>query len=240
MSGRADVDQAALAEVEAAAVERADLREDRLHVLEPLDAADQVGALDEVGRVLRVEHQVAAHARGGVHDHVDVGSADPLHGLAVELHLADPLPVSGSRTWTCTIGRAGTRRSDARTRRSARGDRHVLAAADGVAGPVRAQVIMTLRFIVCFTGAASCSVVLGSCESETPTNGSRRGRPRQAEIAEVAVLPVRESVVVGPRRRLHDDHVEVAVDVGELAAAAVGGRPPPGVSSGHQCQPKPA
>ena len=61
--GRADVDQAALAEVEAAAVERADVGEQLLDVREPVDAADQVGALEERRRVVRVEHQVAAHAR---------------------------------------------------------------------------------------------------------------------------------------------------------------------------------
>ena len=44
---RADVDQAALAEVEAAAVERADVGQQLLDVREPLDAVDQVGALDE-------------------------------------------------------------------------------------------------------------------------------------------------------------------------------------------------
>ena len=45
--GRADVDQAALAEVEAAAVEGADVRQQLLDVLEPLDPVDEVGALDE-------------------------------------------------------------------------------------------------------------------------------------------------------------------------------------------------
>src|SRR3954447_14528179 len=72
--------------------------------------------------------------------------------------------------------------------------------------PVRAQVIMTLRFIVCFTGGASCSVVLGPWGPGhlQPARGlCDRG---QSEIAEVAVLPILEDVVVGPLRRLHDDH----------------------------------
>ena len=125
--GRADVDQAALAEVEAAAVERADVGEQLLHVREPLDAADQVGALDERRRVLRVEHQVAAHARGGVDDDVDVGGADPLHCLAVERHLAGALARLGIAHVDVHDGRARTRRRDAGLGDLLRGDRHVLA-----------------------------------------------------------------------------------------------------------------
>ena len=112
--GGADVDQAALAEVEAAAVERADVGQQLLDVLEPLDAADQVGALDEGRRVLRVEHQVAAHAGGGVDDDVDVAGADPLHRLAVERDLARAL--AGLRVAHVDVHDRGARprRGDAR------------------------------------------------------------------------------------------------------------------------------
>src|SRR6188508_3081443 len=55
MSGVLNVDEAALAEVQAAAVQRADLREQLFDVREPLDAADQVGAVGEARRVVRVE-----------------------------------------------------------------------------------------------------------------------------------------------------------------------------------------
>src|SRR5699024_4640843 len=89
--GGADVDEAALAEVEAAAVEGADVGHDLLDVLEALPAGHQVGAVDEGGRVLWVEHQVAAHAGGGVDDDVDPARADALDRLAVVGHLAGPL-----------------------------------------------------------------------------------------------------------------------------------------------------
>src|SRR6185437_13383469 len=85
---RADVDEAALAEVQAAAVERADVRAQLFDVREPGDAVHEVGALGEPGRVVRVEVEVAAHARGRVDHDVDAAVADSAHHLPVELHLA--------------------------------------------------------------------------------------------------------------------------------------------------------
>ena len=118
---RADVDQAALAEVEAAAVEGADVGEQLLDVGEPVDAAHQVGALDERRGVVRVEHQVAAHAGGGVDDDVDVGGPDPLDDLAVERDVPRALRRSRGRGRGC--GRSWRPRAPrrCRTRRSARG-----------------------------------------------------------------------------------------------------------------------
>ena len=100
---------------------------------EPLDPADQVGALDERRRVLRVEHQVAAHAGGGVDDDVDVAGADPLDRLAVERDLARALP--GLRVAHVDVHDrgAGPRRRDAGLGDLLGRHRHVLGPADGVA-----------------------------------------------------------------------------------------------------------
>ena len=131
----ADVDQAALAEVEAAAVERADVGEQLLDVGEPVDAAHQVGAVDERRRVVRVEHQVAAHAGGGVDDDVDVGGPDPLDDLAVERDVPGAL----AGLWVADVDvddrGPGACRGDAGLGDLLGGHRHVLGAADGVAGP---------------------------------------------------------------------------------------------------------
>ncbi len=151
--------------------------------------------------------------------------ADPLHGLAVERHLARALARLGIAHVDVHDGRARTRRGDAGLGDLLRGHRHVLGAADGVAGAGEGAGDHDLAVHRVLHGAASCSVVLGCRSDATAARGEGDGRP---EIAEVAVLPVDEDVVVGPLRGLHDDHVEVAVDVRELAAAAVGGRPPSG------------
>src|SRR6185312_14927204 len=68
--------------------QRADVGQQLLDVRQPLDAADQVGAVRETRRVVGVEVQVAAHARGRVDHDVDAAVADPLDGLAVEGNLA--------------------------------------------------------------------------------------------------------------------------------------------------------
>ena len=80
--------------------------------------------------------------------------------------------------------------------------------------PVRAQVIMTLRFTVrgllLWSGRAALEQGV------------------QAEVAEVAGLAVDQEVVVGPLRGLHHDGAGAAVGARELAAAAVGGQPAAG------------
>jgi hypothetical protein len=132
--GRADVDQAALAEVEAAAVERADVGEQLLDVREPVHSADQVGALHEGRGVVRVEHEVAAHARRGVDDDVDVRRADPLDHLAVQRHVPRPLAAPGIAHVDVHDGGPCSCRRDARLGDLLRGHRHVLGPADGVSG----------------------------------------------------------------------------------------------------------
>ena len=120
----------------------------------------------------------------------------------------DPLPVSGSRTWMCTMV--------APARAAAMPDSAICSGVTGTCSerptvspaPVRAQVIMTLRFTVRTPSVVSCI---------------KQGV--QAEIAEVAGLAVDQEVVVGPLRGLHDDGAGAAVGARELAAAAVGGQP---------------
>ena len=86
-----------------------------------VDAVDQVGALGEPGRVVRVEVEVAAHARGRVDHDVDVAVADPLDHLAVERHVAGA--GAGARVPHVHVhdGRARPGGGDAGRRRSAPG-----------------------------------------------------------------------------------------------------------------------
>ena len=140
---RADVDEAALPEVEAAAVQGADVGQQLLDVRQSLDATDQVGALHERRRVVRVQHEVTAHAGSGVDDDVDVAGPDPLDHLAVERHLPGALP--GLRVTDADVhdGGAGTCRGDSAISSRVTGtcsDRPAVSPA-----PVRAQVMMTLR-----------------------------------------------------------------------------------------------
>ena len=144
---------------------------------EPLDAADQVGALDERRGVLRVEHQVAAHARGGVDDDVDVGVPDPLDDLAVERDVARAL--AGLR-----VAHVDVHDGRRPARAAAMPDSAICSGVTGTCSerptvspaPVSAQVMMTLRFMVW-----TPSSVLGA-------DGVEQGV--QAEVAEVAGLAV--------------------------------------------------
>ena len=129
------VDQAALAEVETAAVQGADVGPQLFDVRQPFDAADQVGALGEAGRVGRVQVQVATHARGGVDHHVDVAGPQPPHDLPVQRHLSGP--GAGARVPDVHVhdGRPGPGRLDRRRRDLLRRDRDVLGLAHRVASP---------------------------------------------------------------------------------------------------------
>ena len=83
--------------------------------------------------LLRVQHQVAAHAGGGVDDDVDVAGADPLHRLAVERDLAGALPVSRIAHVDVDDRGAGPRCRDARVGDLLGRHGHVLGPAHGVA-----------------------------------------------------------------------------------------------------------
>src|SRR5690606_30020313 len=79
----------AVAEVEGAAVQGADLRQQFLHMRQAGQWADQVSVGAEVHRVLAAtDFQVAAHAGGEVDDDVDVGLADALHHFTVQGYIA--------------------------------------------------------------------------------------------------------------------------------------------------------
>src|SRR5699024_7928263 len=86
--GGGDVDRAALAEVQGAAVQRADLRAQRLDVREPGGLVHQVGTLDQDERIGRVDHQVPAHPGGHVQHRADIGGVEDLLDLRVVLDLA--------------------------------------------------------------------------------------------------------------------------------------------------------
>src|SRR6185437_14060381 len=131
---RADVDEAALAEVQAAAVERADVRAQLLDVREPRDAVHEVGALGEPGRVVRVEVEVTAHARRRVDHDVDAAVADPADHLAVELHVAGALAAAGVAHVHVHDGRARAGGGDAGVGDLLGRHGHVFGLADRVTG----------------------------------------------------------------------------------------------------------
>jgi len=71
-------------------VERADLGAQAAHVVESLGGARHVGAdlVERQGLLVPAEHEVAAHAGREVDHHVDVGGADAVDDLGVELGVA--------------------------------------------------------------------------------------------------------------------------------------------------------
>lgn len=86
------VNGVAIAEVQRAAVQGADFRQQLFNVGQAGQRADQVGIGPELHGVLAAtDLQVAAHAGGEVDDDVDVGLADALHHFAVQGHIAAEL-----------------------------------------------------------------------------------------------------------------------------------------------------
>jgi hypothetical protein len=106
--------------------------EQLLDVREPLDAADQVGAVGEARRVVRVEVEIAAHARGRVDHDVHAAVPDPFDDLAVERDLTGA--VATARIPHVDVHDGGTRpgRLDAGLGDLLRCDGHVLGLGDGV------------------------------------------------------------------------------------------------------------
>src|SRR5690606_30487075 len=128
-----DVDAGALAEVEGAAVQSADLRAQDLDVRESLSLIHQVRAVDGDRGVLRVDDEVAAHAGGHVDDGIDVRGADEAGDLRVELRLAGALLRLRVADVDVDDGGAGAGRGDAGVRDLLRSDGDVLGLAGGVA-----------------------------------------------------------------------------------------------------------
>src|SRR5882757_2101962 len=129
-----DVELAALAEVQRAAVQGADVRQQLLDVRQPVQPVDQVGSVHRLERVLLVDHQVATHPGGQVDHHVDAAVLDPPDHLPVQRDL--PGWAAGLDVPDVDVHhrRAGVGRLDRRGGDLLRGDRYELAAPDGVAG----------------------------------------------------------------------------------------------------------
>ena len=119
--GGGDVERAAVAEVVRAAVQGRDVGQQLLDVGQPVQGVDQVGALDGLERVLPVDDEVTAHPRGEVEDDVDAAVADESHGLAVEGDVARADAGLGVAYVDVDDRGPGTRRGDARRRRSGPG-----------------------------------------------------------------------------------------------------------------------
>ncbi len=101
-----DIDEVAVAEIQGAAVQGADFRQQLLDMRQALQRADQVGAGAELQRLLAAtDFQVAAHAGGEVDDHVGVALADALDHLAVQRHVAARL--AGLRIAHMAVGNGG-------------------------------------------------------------------------------------------------------------------------------------
>ena len=128
------VNGVAIAEVQRAAIEGADFRQQFFDVSQAGQRADQVGVRAELHRVLAgADFQVAAHAGGEVDDDVDVGLADALHHFAVQRHVTAEL----AGLWVTHVamhhGGAGLGGFHGRRSDLFRGDRHVRASGGRVA-----------------------------------------------------------------------------------------------------------
>ena len=135
--GRVDHDVVAAGrEVHRAAVERADLGPQLRDVHEPLAGSDHVrsGSVERERRVLAAQHEVAAHARGQVEHHVDVGGTHALDHLAVQLGVTRPLAGRGIAYVDVRDRRAGASRLDRGVGDLLRRDGHPIAAIGGGAG----------------------------------------------------------------------------------------------------------
>ena len=96
---RADVDHVAVAEIQRAAIQRADFRQQFLDMNQALERADQVGIRAGLLWVVRAELKIATHAGGEVDDHVRAAGAYALHHLAVERRVAAEL----ARLWVAHV-----------------------------------------------------------------------------------------------------------------------------------------
>ena len=86
------VNGVAVTEVQRAAVQGADFRQQFFHMSQAGQRADQIGVGTELhGVFAAADLQVAAHAGGEVDDDVDVGLTDALHHFAVQRHVTAEL-----------------------------------------------------------------------------------------------------------------------------------------------------
>src|SRR6218665_266989 len=93
LRGRRHVDVVAVTEVERAAIERADFRQQFLDMHQPGQPADQIGALAETHRLLTgADLQIAPHAGRQVDDDIGVGAANAVNHIAVQIRVAAATP----------------------------------------------------------------------------------------------------------------------------------------------------
>ena len=192
-----------------------------LDVREPLDAVDEVGALGEPGRVVRVEVEVATHARRRVDHDVDAAVPDPPDDLAVERDLAGAAAAARIPHVDVHDGGARPGRRDAGLGDLLRCHGHVVGLADRVPGAgqrARDDDLAVHLLDPSREAVATVSTMAGSVRRSARGSARRGRRPCTAS------------------RRLHDDRAPGTVDVDELAAAAVrghaGARPRRGATSG--------
>ena len=77
------VDRQEVAEIHAAAIERAQLRAQPVHMFHALIGSGHVGAVDHDRRIFRIQAELSAHAAGEVENDIDIRSADAFHHLVV-------------------------------------------------------------------------------------------------------------------------------------------------------------
>ena len=131
---RGDVDHVAVAEIQRAAIERADLRQQLLDMGQALDRADHIGRRAGLGRLVVAHFEIAAHAGGEIDHHVGVAAADALDHFAVELDIAAALAGLGIAHMAMGDGGARLGRLDRRVGDLLRRDRNCRMLAHGVAG----------------------------------------------------------------------------------------------------------
>ncbi len=129
-----DVDRVAIAEIERAAVERANLGQQLFDVGQAGQRPDQIGAGAELHwGFIWADFQIAAHAGSEVDDDVDVGFANTLHDLAIQRHVTAELAGLWVAHMAVDYSGPGFGSLDGGGGDLFRGDGHPLALAGGVA-----------------------------------------------------------------------------------------------------------
>ena len=143
-------DGVAVAEIERAAIERADFRAQLGDMEEPLDRADEIGAcasLNFIGLFAGADLEIAAHAGGEVDDDVLVLGADALDDFAIEMDAAGALAGLGIAHMAMDDRRACSGRFQRRIGDLLRRDGKFGLLPTVSPAPVTAQVMMILGFM---------------------------------------------------------------------------------------------
>src|SRR6218665_3381023 len=114
---RRHVDVVAVTEVERAAIERADFRQQFLDMHQPGQPADQIGALAETHRLLTgADLQIAPHAGRQIDDDIGVGAANAVNHFAVQIRVTAATTRLRVAHMAMRHRRTGLRRLDRRRR----------------------------------------------------------------------------------------------------------------------------